>query len=76
MTQKEYNVYELQLSMDKVQSHLSLCMSYIERLTSYLPALTASPVTEGWALFHYVHPVSKSNDLTKGKKKNARCRGD
>lgn len=39
----------------------------MQRLTSYLPALTASLVTEGWALFHYVHPVSKSNDQTKGK---------
>lgn len=65
MTQKEYNVYELKLSMDKVQSH---CTYYIcKDSASYLPSLTTNPVTEGWVQFHYVHPASKSSDLTEGK---------
>lgn len=59
--------------MDKVQSRLSLYMSYMQRCNLlFTSALTASPVTEGWALFHYVYPASKSNDLTKGKGEKGR----
>lgn len=43
MTQKEYNVYELKLSMDKVQSH---CTCHIcKDSASYLPSLTTNPMT-------------------------------
>lgn len=37
-----------------------------------------SPVTESWALFHYVQQASKLNNLTEEKegKEKASCRGD